>query len=310
MENVIITIVGSNNMDLITYVDRMPEKGETLFGQDFEIGFGGKGANQAVACAKLGAEVHMVTKVGEDLFGPEVIKNFEENGVNVDLIESVPNVATGVAPIFVDQDGNNRILVVKGANDMVDKEAVDHARERIAESDFLLLQLEIPVATVYYAIKVAREVNTPVILNPAPAASLSEEYLKGVFFFAPNETELESLAGEQISSLAEMKKFARSLVIKGIENVVVTLGEQGAMIVNSEGVEMVPAREITPVDTTGAGDAFIGSLSVFLAEGEKLKKAVELANDYAAWSTLSRGTQKSFLNRDEYDERRKYERKG
>ena len=300
MGNVTITIVGSNNMDLITYMDRMPKEGETIFARDFEMGFGGKGANQAVACAKLGAEVHMVTKVGEDLFGPEVIRNFKEYRVNCDLIESVPDVSSGVAPIFVDQDGNNRIFVVKGANDMVDIEAVERARNRIAKSDFLLMQLEIPVETVYYAIKVASEVNTRVILNPAPADSLDKEYLKDVFLLAPNESEIKSLAGGRIGSLAEMEEIAENLVDEGIENVVVTLGKEGALIANSEGVDMVPARKVTPVDTTGAGDAFIGSLSVFLAEGRPLKRAVELANNYAAWSTLKRGTQKSFLSRDEF----------
>ena len=304
MKRVTITVIGSNNMDLITYMDRMPQEGETVFGRDFEIGFGGKGANQAVACARLGAQVHMVTKVGQDIFGPEVIKNFEKNAVNVDLIESIQGVSSGVAPIFVDQRGNNRIFVIKGANDRVDNEAVDRARNRIAKSDFLLMQLEIPVETVYYAIKVAREVNTRVILNPAPASHLDEECLKGIFLFAPNESEIKSLTGEHIESLQHMKEIAKSFVNKGVKNIVVTLGERGALIVNSETVEIIPTRKITPVDTTGAGDAFIGSLAVFLGEGQQLKRAVRLANDYAAWSTLKRGTQKSFLNRDEYTQQR------
>lgn len=295
-----ITVVGSNNMDLITYMDRMPREGETIFGRDFELGFGGKGANQAVASAKLGGNVFMVSKVGEDLFGPEIIKNLKKIGVDVGSIQSIPDATSGVASIFVDQEGNNRILVVKGANDCVNRDDVDRARERIKRSDFLVMQLEIPVETVYYAIQVAHEVGTLVILNPAPATQLDFDALKNVFLFAPNEKETGTLCGDQIASIEDAKSCGKEFVDKGIQNVVVTLGERGSLLINSAGAEHIPARKVSTVDTTGAGDAFIGSLAVFLAEGQTLLEAIEDANHYAALSTLSRGTQKSFLNRNKF----------
>lgn len=298
-----ITIIGSNNMDLITYTERMPRKGETIFGRDFELGFGGKGANQAAAIAKLGAEVTMVTKVGDDLFGPEVIKNFERLGVKTEYIEIVEGVSSGVAPIFVDPEGNNRIFVVKGANDHVNEKDVDKAEQEIEGSDFVVLQLEIPIETVYYCIEVANQHSTPVILNPAPAAQLDMRYLKKVFVFAPNESEMETITEKSINKLEEAEKQAKNLVDQGITNVILTLGERGSLLVNDRQVKHIRAPRVSSVDTTGAGDAFIGSLAVFLGEGRNLIEAIELANYYAAYSTLNRGTQKSFYYRETFEKR-------
>lgn len=299
-ESAKVTIVGSNMVDLITYMERMPRKGETIFGKDFEMGFGGKGANQAVAASRLGTEVNMVTKVGDDMFGPETVDNFENNGINTDHVEVVGDESSGVAPIFVNEEGDNWIFIIPGANSHVSKGDVDKATEEIASSDLLVLQLEIPKDTVYYAIKKATEVNTPVILNPAPAAQLEVEYLTELFVFAPNETELETITGSSVNSLEDAKKEARELVEKGIQNVVVTLGKEGSLLVNDEEAVNLPAPSVDPVDTTGAGDAFIGSLSTFWAEGMGLKTAIKKANKYAATSTMKRGTQKSFLNREEF----------
>ncbi len=299
-ESAKVTIVGSNMVDLITYMDRMPRKGETIFGKDFEMGFGGKGANQAVAASRLGAEVNMVTKVGDDMFGPETIENFENNGVSTDHVEMVGDESSGVAPIFVNEEGDNWIFIIPGANSHVSKGDVDKATEEIASSDLLVLQLEIPKDTVYYAIKKATEVNTPVILNPAPAAQLEVKYLTGLFIFAPNETELETITNSSVDSLEDAKKGARELVEEGIQNVVVTLGKEGSLLVNDKEAVNLSAPAVDPVDTTGAGDAFIGSLSTFWAEGLDLKKAIKKANRYAAISTINRGTQKSFLDREDF----------
>ncbi len=296
-----ITIVGSNNQDLITYMDRMPRKGETIFGEDFEMGFGGKGANQAVAAAKLGADVTMVTKVGNDLFGPETIKNFEDHGINTEYIHTVEGVSSGVAPIFVNEQGDNWILVVKGANDLVDEDSVDEALEHIAASDYLVMQLEIPKSTVYYAIDRAHERDVPVILNPAPADDLEMEKLRKTHIFAPNETELETLRGVSVDSIEDAEREAKTLVEDGVPNVLVTLGGRGSLLVNEQQSVHLDVPDVEPVDTTGAGDAFIGSLAVFLGEETSMTEAIRRASRYAALSTTGRGTQKSFLTREEYE---------
>lgn len=299
-----ITIVGSNNQDLVTYMDQMPQKGETIFGKDFEMGFGGKGANQAVAAARLGAEVTMVTKVGDDLFGPETIQNFEEHGINTQFIETAAGVSSGVAPIFVNEEGDNWILVVKGANNHVDEALVNRAMSEIADSDFLVLQLEIPKSTVYHAIDRAHERDVPVILNPAPADELDMERLRKTYILAPNQTELEQISGTRVDSTERAEEAARDLVNRGIEHVLVTLGERGSLLVHEGGSAHIDVQEVQPQDTTGAGDAFIGSLSVFLGEGRSLTDAIQAANRYAALSTTRRGTQKSFLSRREFRSRR------
>ena len=298
-----ITIIGSNMVDLITYMERMPRKGETIFGKDFEMGFGGKGANQAVAASRLGAEVKMVTKVGDDMFGPRTIENFKDNGVNTENVGVVEDESSGVAPIFVNESGDNWIFIIPGANSHVNKDDVDKVVDEITNSDLLILQLEIPKETVYYAIKKATEVGTPVILNPAPADQLKVEYLTELFVFAPNETELEAITDSPIHSLEDAENGARELVEKGVENVVVTLGKKGSLLVNEEEVHTISAPTVDPVDTTGAGDAFIGSLGTFWAEGLSLKHAIQKANEYAAQSTLGRGTQKSFSDRETFQEK-------
>lgn len=295
-----ITIVGSNMFDLITYMERMPRKGETIFGKDFEMGFGGKGANQAVAASKLGAEVNMVTTVGDDMFGPKTIENFEKNDVNTDSVGVASDESSGVAPIFVNEEGDNWIFVIPGANSLVSKEDVDQVSEKIANSDVLVLQLEIPKETVYHAIKTAAEVDTPVILNPAPAAQLRMDYLTKLFLFVPNETELEATTNSPVDSLQAAKKGARKLVEKGVQNVLVTLGDKGSLLVDAKEAVNLPAPSVDPVDTTGAGDAFIGSLSTFWAEGLDLRRAIKEANKYATASTMKKGTQKSFLDREDF----------
>ena len=290
-----ITVVGSNMVDLITYVDRMPREGETIEAPRFEMGFGGKGANQAVAAALLGAEVSMVTKVGDDLFGPNTKKNFERYGIDTSHVEIVPGVSSGVAPIFVDPKSHNSILIIKGANAKLAPADIDKAMDKIGASDVVIMQLEVELETVYYAIEQCRKVNVPVILNPAPAnPALDIARIRSVFLFAPNETELQTLTGMPTGSLGEVKAAARSLLAKGLSRIIVTLGEKGSLYISREEERLVPAFRVASVDTTGAGDAFIGCFASKYIETRDFQKALESANKYAALSTMKNGTQKSF----------------
>ena len=292
-----ITVVGSTNMDLTTYAAQLPKKGETVFAKSFELGFGGKGANQAVAAARLGAEVTMVTKVGEDYFGMKMLENFKRCQVRTEYITRVAGVSSGVAIIIVDEQGNNSILVAKGANEFVDEASVNAAINEIKTSDILLLQLEIPIHTVYHAIAVAEKHGVTTLLNPAPAAPLAFGKLKGLSTLVLNEVELGTVLDRPVRNIQEVFDNARRLVNVGIPQVVVTLGEDGAALCADNQEVLIPTLKVTPVDTTGAGDAFIGSLAVFLAQGRPIEDAVQLANYYAAFSTLSRGTQKSYLTK-------------
>jgi len=223
-----IAMVGSNMMDLITYYgERFPRLGETIVGRDFEIGFGGKGANQAVAVTRLGGEVVLLTAVGDDLFGPLVCENFARQGIDTRYVKVVPGKTSGVAPIFVNPQGENSIFIIPGANLFLEPEDVEKARMDLARASFLLLQLEIKLETVYYTVSLAQELGLQVILNPAPAQNLDFERLRGIFLFVPNETELQNLLSLPSTEEKEVKKGIEILLQKGVENVLVTLGERG-----------------------------------------------------------------------------------
>lgn len=291
-----IAVVGSNMMDLITYVDRMPRPGETVDAPSFEMGHGGKGANQAVAAARLGSRVVMVTKVGDDAFADATIRNFEANGIDTRFVTRVPGTSSGVAPIMVEPSGENSILIVKGANATLSTADVDAAVSEIAASDLVLMQLEVPLETVYYTIARARELGVPSLLNPAPAAALDIAQLDGLTFLTPNQHELALISGLPVNDPAEAERAARSLVGKGIGTVIVTLGADGALLVEKDTAEHVPAVKVKAVDTTGAGDAFIGSFAHFHAGGLSVRAALERAVGYAADSVTRRGTQKSYAS--------------
>jgi ribokinase len=289
-----IVVVGSANTDLTTFTDAFPRPGETIFGREFHLGFGGKGANQAVAAALCGAEVSMVARLGDDLFGAATVDNFKERGVDTTHVKITPGVSSGVAPIFVDSAGQNRILVVKGANDLLSPEDVDAAGDVIRAADCLVLQLEVPVETVRYAIGFARRHGVRSILNPAPAQPIDDvdpDYL------IPNETEAEVISGMPVGNLDEARACIRALRGRGLRNVIVTLGANGAIC----GDTHVPPHRVIPVDTTGAGDAFIGAFATFLASGDAEAEAIRKANIYAALSTLGIGTQSSFVTRDRFE---------
>jgi ribokinase len=296
-----IAVVGSANTDLTTFSDTFPRPGETIFGKSFDLGFGGKGANQAVAARLCGAEVVMVAKVGNDLFGEATVKNFASFGIDTSHVRIVEGISSGVAPIFVEPNGQNRIIVVKGANDTLLPADVDAAATALRSVDTIILQFEIPLETVYYTVEFARKHNIRCIVNPAPALPVHLRELAAASYFVPNETEAEMIAGLPVHSIEEAKKCAASLLSRGFQKIILTLGARGSLLV-SEGVsEVVPPFEVAPKDTTGAGDAFIGSFSVFLAEGLAEKEALLRANLYAALSTMRVGTQKSFPARPEFE---------
>ncbi len=296
-----IAVIGSANIDLVTYTDQFPRPGETIFGREFSLGFGGKGANQAFAARLCGAEVAMVARVGDDLFGPATIENFSAAGIDVSRVLETPGVSSGVAPIFVEPNGQNRIWVVKGANDKLTPADVDAAAETLKHVDFLVLQLEIPVETVYYALLFAREHGLGSILNPAPGQALDLAQVAAADYVIPNETEAEALTGIAVRTVDDARASARKLLDGGVRRVIVTLGANGALYADADGMEHIPPFAVQPVDTTGAGDAFIGSLACFLAEGSERPEALRRANLYAALSTLGPGTQKSFFTRERFE---------
>jgi len=296
-----IAVVGSANVDLTTFTDRFPRPGETIFGQSFNLGFGGKGANQAVAARFCGAEVFMVARVGSDLFGPATIENFTKIGIDATHVKQVEGLSSGVAPIFVDPSGQNRILVVKGANDALKPSDVDAAAEMLKTADCIVLQFEIPLETVYYTVAFARKHGIRCIVNPAPAQPVDLQALANLDYFVPNESEAETITGIAVRSVEDAKQCARKLVAGGMRRVIITLGSKGSLLADRDASQHVDAFPVKSVDSTGAGDAFIGSFAVFLAEGVPEREAVRRANLYAGLSTTGIGTQKSFYDRARFD---------
>jgi ribokinase len=290
-----ICVVGAANLDLISYVPRLPRIGETLHGTRFHMGYGGKGANQAVMAAKLGGDVAMVTKLGQDIFGENTLKNFESWGVDTRHVLFTDQAFSGVAPIAVDPDGNNAIIIVTGANDLLTPEEIEAARPVIAAAQIVVCQLEIPVEITLAALRIAREEGVTTIFNPAPARpELPDELFQLSDIFCPNESETELLTGLTVGMLEEAETAAGGLLERGAGMVILTLGERGSLLVNSDGSAHVPAQPVKALDTTGAGDAFVGSLAYFLASGKPLTEAMRRANHIAAISVQSSGTQTSF----------------
>jgi ribokinase len=296
-----IAVVGSANVDMTTFTNQFPKPGETIFAQKFDLGFGGKGANQAVAARLCGAEVFMVARVGSDLFGPATIENFRKQGIDTTHVKQVEGLSSGVAPIFVEPSGQNRILVVKGANDALRPADVDAAGETLKTSDCIVLQFEIPLETVYYTIAFARKHGIRCILNPAPAQPVDMAALKDLDYFVPNESEAEAIIGSRVRDIDDAKTCAQKLVDRGIRRVIITLGANGSLLAGRDGSEHLPPFAVKSIDSTGAGDAFIGSFAVFLGEGVPEKEAVRRANLYAGLSTTGVGTQKSFYDRARFD---------
>ena len=297
-----IGVVGSSNVDLVTYVDRMPVWGETIAAPRFEMSHGGKGANQAVAAAKLGAAVVMVSKVGDDMLGDGVLQNFERTGVDARHVERVAGQSTGTATILVDRSGDNCILIVKGANGDLTPEDVERAGDDLKTCDLILTQLEVPLETVYATLAFGKRHGVKTALNPAPAVrDLDMMRAREASFLMPNETELAILTGLPVEFEAEVAAAAHSLVAKGVEAIIVTLGARGSLLATAKGARRIAPVKVEAIDTTGAGDAFIGSFARYLAAGLSLDAALAEATRYAAFSVTRRGAQKSFATEAEFE---------
>lgn len=295
-----IAVIGSNMVDLITYIDKMPKEGETLEAPDFAIGCGGKGANQAVAAAKMGADVMMISGVGEDMFAENTIRNLENHQIDTTFVHRIPNVSSGVAPIFVDETSKNRILIIKGANAYVSPEMIDEAADQLKQCRLIILQLEIPLKTVYHAISFGKTHGIPVILNPAPASKdLDFEAICQCDFLIPNESELELLTGLPVGTEEEVETAARALLKKGVKNVIVTLGSRGVIWMTGQEKHFVSSYSVEAIDTTGAGDAFIGAFANEYVNSGDILNSLRVATAFAALSVTKRGTQTSYPTNEE-----------
>lgn len=297
-----IAVIGSVMVDLMSYADQMPEAGETREANAFSIGCGGKGANQAVAAAMLGADVMMMAKVGDDIFGQIARQNFMEHGVDTKYVLPVDGVSNGMATVFVDASSQNRILIYKGANLHLTPEDILQSADDLKQCELIVLQLEIAASTVYAAIEFGKAHNIPILLNPAPAMKdLSLEMACKCEFFVPNETELSILTGMPVETLEQIEKAAQSLVDRGLKNVLVTMGEKGSLLLTKDGCTKVSACKVKAVDTTGAGDAFIGCFIADYVKKNDAISAMQRAAAYAALSVTKRGTQTSYPTQAEFD---------
>lgn len=282
--------------DLVAYAPRLPKLGETLAGTRFAVGFGGKGANQAVMAAKLGAHVSMVGMLGDDAFGRDYLDNFRAQGVDVTHVGVSSAASTGVAPIWVDErSGNNAIVIVPGTNALLTPADVEGAKDAIAAADVVVCQWEIPIECVTTAFGIARAAGATTVFNPAPAhAELPAEIYGLTDVLCPNESETELLTGMPVDTLEQVEAAARELIGRGARSVVCTLGERGSLLVDGDGVVHLATDRVDAVDTTGAGDAFVGSLAFFLGCGLPLAEAATRAGRIATRSVLRPGTQASF----------------
>ncbi len=290
-----MVVVGASMLDLISYVPRFPQPGETLHGSSFQMGYGGKGANQAVMAAKLGSSVAMVAKLGTDVFGDDTYDNFVAQGVDTAHVHRTDAASSGVAPIAVQPDGANAIIIVAGANDHLTVDEVEQARATIAAAEVVVCQLEIPLAVTEAALRIARDEGVTTVLNPAPA----REELPGDLYhladiLCPNEPETELLTGAPVATTDQAVAQAQALRHRGAGAVVLTLGERGCLVVDDHGATELPSDDVEVVDTTGAGDAFVGGLAHFLAGGADLRDAAGRASRLAAITVTARGTQTSF----------------
>lgn len=298
-----IVVVGSSNTDMVVKAARIPAPGETVLGGAFVMAAGGKGANQAVAAARLGAEVTLVARLGADPLGDEAIAGYQKDSILTDLIVRDPDRPTGVALILVDIHGENSITVALGANEALSPDDVERAADRIRAADAVVMQLEVPLAAVEQAAAIARAAGVPVILDPAPApdGGLPEALLRNVTFLKPNESEAERLTGISVSDLASAERAARALQELGPRTVIITLGSQGAIVVDEAAVHHVPAYRVTAVDTTAAGDAFTGAFATAVGAGAALVEAVRRAAAAGALAATRMGAQPSLPTQAEWE---------
>ena len=289
-----VCVVGSANLDLSTYTDRLPAPGETIHARRFTTGYGGKGANQAVMAARLGAAVTFVARVGDDAFGRDMLAHFRAEGIDTRHVSSTVGVSTGTAVITVDAAGRNTIVVAPGANGSLTATDVEAARSAIESARVLVCQQEVPAEANLAAMRLAARAGVSVVFNPAPAGDIPTEAYRLAAVLCPNEHETALLTGRAVRTSDDAEAAARELLHRGARSVVVTLGERGCLVVTNDEVTALPAPRVEAVDTVGAGDAFVGSLAVFLARGSDLITAARNANRIAALSVQAPGAQTSF----------------
>lgn len=294
-----ILVIGSFMTDLVVQTERLPKNGETIIGTSFNQFTGGKGANQAVAAARLGGQVSMIGKVGNDSFGEEHMIALEEEEINNKNIYYDFKIKTGVGSITLDSDGNNRIIVVPGANMELTTDEVESCEDLIIENDIIILQLEIPLPVVYRSIELAKKHNKYVIFNPAPAQKIEEKYISMIDMVIPNETEAELLTGVNVDSEADAVKAADELLRNGFGNVIITLGGNGLLFKSNDETFFKAAYKVQVKDTTAAGDSFIGGLAYGLAAGYPMEKAVDWAVATSAITVSRLGAQPSLPNYEE-----------
>jgi ribokinase len=282
---------------MIAQVPHLPQAGETVIGGTFAQAYGGKGANQAVAASRVGGKVKFISCVGDDVFGAEVIQHFQKEGLCTDFVFKEKSVATGIALIMVDDKGTNSIAVASGANEKLSPQHIDQARQALAEADIVLLQLEIPLATVIYAIDLAKQMGKKVLLNPAPAQQLPKSLLSKVDVLIPNEIEAEMLTDIRFES----ETIGGTLLSWGVGTVIITLGKKGCYVIDNQSAWQLPAPQVRAIDTTAAGDVFCGTLAVGLAAQMTLAEAVYFANTAAALSVTKLGAQPSAPYRSEVE---------
>ncbi|WP_302610632.1 ribokinase [uncultured Mitsuokella sp.] len=296
-----IAVIGSTMMDIVSYMDNMPQAGETRRVEGFHIASGGKGANQAIAAAKLGADVVMMTAVGDDMFGEQSRKNFQNHHIDMSLVKTAKDTSNGIATIVVESSGQNRILINPGANEKLTPEDIEKAAAELETCGLFVLQLEVPLETVYAAIRFAKKHGIKVLLNPAPASrELSLDMACQCDFFVPNETELSILVNKPVDTVAQVQEAAQSLVAQGLTNVIVTMGSRGSLLVNKDETQLVPSLKVEAVDSTGAGDAFIGCFVDTYARTEDVLGSMQRASKYAALSVTRKGTQDSYADAQEF----------
>ena len=283
-----ICVIGSSNIDQFSYISKFPSSGETLIGDSFETGFGGKGANQAVMAGLLGANVYMISCLGNDIFGDSTINNFIENNVNVDHIQRV-KVSSGVAPIWVNAKGENKIIVIPGANNEIDANKAKASLQEIENVSYLIGQAEIPMDVNHDVFDYAKQNNITTVFNPAPGKILESTFLKNIDWLIPNENEFQIISGLDVTD-ENILEFSKTIPC----NLLVTRGEQGVLYVEDDEIIKFKAPKVDAIDTTGAGDAFVGSFVYGLSKDLKVNDAINLAIDKASLSVTKRGTQSSY----------------
>lgn len=296
-----VVVIGSYNTDLTIKTARIPRPGETVIGGVFSEGGGGKGANQAVAAARAGANVSFVARVGSDVLGKKGVQSLTDEGIDTKNIFIDKQVPTGVAFIVVDDKGENSIVVASGANALLSRNDIDKVHDEIISADVLLLQLESPIDSIYEAIKIAHQNGTKVILNPAPARQLDKNLLKEIDIITPNKVEVEMITGVKINDEESLSLAVDKFVEIGIDNVLITLGSQGIFAGLPGCMQLIPAYKVKAIDSTGAGDVFSGALAAFIAEGMNIDAAARMAIASASISVTRMGALNSAPKRDEIE---------